>query len=357
MNNINNIEPVIDGYISNNCTVEEHGKAVEILKNPEYNGVLQFLLSKKWNQLETNAIELSEADKLDIRQSLSNIHHEIKLMEGNNENRSNFKRISRILINVAAILFFPLLFVSLWYFFSSRNPYQYNDSYITINTPAGSRLRSELPDGTIVWQNSSSTIKYPLNFTKRNRQVILTGEAYFEIKSDKLHPFYVRNKDLLIEVTGTKFNVKGYDDEETSSVVLEKGIVSVKKINTATSGQYKLVPGDKLEISRTKGDILDHDINIIKYVSWVDGKLIFRDDPLGEVLKNLGRWYNVQIVVNDPQGKFSNLPFNMTIQHESLSQILEYLKQALPITIKEVRLALKDNGNFNKQKYIIEYRK
>lgn len=357
MNNPNNTETLIDNYLRNSCTQDEYEKVIEVLKNKENNSVLHFLLSKKWSELETNAVELSEEDKKDLRQTISKIHHEINIFEENWEFRSNFKRMSRILINIAATLFFPILFFSLWYFFDTRTPYLYTDSYITIDTPAGSKLRSELPDGTVVWQNAASTIQYPRNFTKRNRQVILTGEAYFEVSSDKLHPFFVKTKNLLIEVTGTKFNVRGYEDEETASVVLEKGIVSVKSLNSPSFRQYKLIPGDKLESSPTRGEVLDHGIDVKKYVSWVDGKLIFRDDPLEEVLKRLGRWYNIEIDVNDPNGEFSNLPFNMTIQNESLPQILEYLRHAVPITIKEERLVIKDNGSFNKQKYIINFRK
>ena len=111
MNNKNNIEPLIDDYLRNSCTLEDYDKVVEILKNPEYNNVLQFLLSKKWSELETNTIELSEEDKKDIKQSLSNVHHEINLIEENWEFRSNFKKISRAFVNIAATLFFPILFV------------------------------------------------------------------------------------------------------------------------------------------------------------------------------------------------------------------------------------------------------
>ena len=356
MSKANEIEPLVDNYLRNSCSLEEYEKVIEILKNPEYNDVLHFLLSRKWSEDETNTDVLSEEDKKDIRQSLSNIHHEINLYEQEWEFKSSYKKISRILINIAATLLMPLLFVSIWYFVSSRNPYQKIDSYITINTPTGSTLRSELPDGTIVWQNSGSTIKYPQNFTRRNRQVILTGEAYFEVTSDKLHPFFVKTRDLLVEVTGTKFDVTDYEDEESSSIVLEKGIVSVKKLNSPFAPQYKLIPGDKFESSHTRGEMLIHGIDVQKYVSWINGKLIFRDEPLEEVLKRLSRWYNVEIVLNDPKGKFHDLPFNITIQKESLPQILEYLKHAVPITISEEKLVLKEDGSFNKPKYIIEYR-
>ncbi len=105
MSKANEIEPLVDNYLRNSCSLEEYEKVIEILKNPEYNDVLHFLLSRKWSEDETNTDELSEEDKKDIRQSLSNIHHEINLYEQEWEFKSSYKKISRILINIAATLY------------------------------------------------------------------------------------------------------------------------------------------------------------------------------------------------------------------------------------------------------------
>jgi ferric-dicitrate binding protein FerR (iron transport regulator) len=118
--------------------------------------------------------------------------------------------------------------ISIWYFYTSRRPYDHNDSFITINTPEGSKIKSELPDGTVIWQNSGSTIQYPRNFTRRNRQVILTGEAFFDVRTDKIHPFHVKTGELVVTVTGTRFNVSGYPEDAGATIVLESGEIKVK---------------------------------------------------------------------------------------------------------------------------------
>jgi transmembrane sensor len=357
MKKIEEIEFLIGNYLKDNCTREEFEKVIEILKDPNHNYDLRSILLNKWNDPESQVTSLTEEEKKEIRQSLSNIHHQINLLDEEWESESKLKKISDVFIKIAAALLLPVMVASLWYFFASRNPYRSTESFITVSTPNGSRIKTELPDGTVVWQNSGSTVKYPRNFTKRNRQVILTGEAYFDVKSDKLHPFFVTTRDLQICVSGTRFNVTGYEDEELSSIVLESGHITAKKLDSGSSHEYSLVPGDRLESIRGKGEELSHNVDVDRYISWIDGKLIFRNNPLEEVLKRLSRWYNVEIIMKDPNNRFSNLPFTMTIENESLPQILEYLKHAAPFSIKEEKLTIKEDGSFNKYRYIIEYKK
>lgn len=357
MGKIDEIASLIDKYFRNNCSREEFREVIEILKNPYHDLGLQSILSKIWNDPECQIGELSEEEKRELRLSLSTIHHNINLLGGSWESVSNFKKISNIFIKIAAALLLPVMIISLWYFFASRYPYQSTESYIAIDTPKGSKIKTELPDGTTVWQNSGSTVKYPRNFTRRNRQVFLTGEAFFDVKTDRLHPFFVTSGDLLIEVTGTRFNVTSYNDEEKSYIVLERGRITAKRLNSPSSQQFSLIPGDRLVNSRGIGGAVSHNADVEKYISWINDKLIFRDDPLEEILKSLSRWYNVDIVVNDPEGRFRNLPFTMTIGNENLPQILEYLKHAAPLIINKVKLVSQDNRSIKRQKYIISYRK
>lgn len=355
MKKIDRIALLISDYLRNDSSREEYDEAIEILKDPYSNLGLRSILSREWDELEKLDPELDENEKKDIRLLLPAIHHEINLSEGKWEPRSNFK-ISGILVKIAAILLLPVMVVSLWYFIDSRNPYQSTDSFITISTPNGSRIKTELPDGTIVWQNSGSVVKYPRNFTRRNRQVILSGEAFFDVRSDKMHPLYVTTRDLRIRVTGTRFNITSYDDEPESSVVLEKGKITVEKLDSGSSVEYFLLPGDRLIDSPRKGLAIFHNTDVEKYTSWIEGKLIFENDPLEVIMKKLSRWYSTEIVVNDPGNRFRNLPFTMTIENETLPQVLEYLRYAAPFSIKEEKLVLKEDGSFSKQKYVIEYR-
>ncbi len=355
MSNTDNIAPEIHKFLKGSCSPEEFDQVISMLKNPNQNLGLRNILFKTWNELEIEEYKLSEEEKSEIRNALSGIHHQINLTNEKWESRSDAKKIMTVITRIAAIFLLPVMVISTWYFYTSRRPYQHNDSFITINTPEGSKIKSELPDGTVIWQNSGSTIQYPRNFTRRNRQVILTGEAFFDVKTDNIHPFHVKTGELLVTVTGTRFNVSGYPEDAGTTIVLESGEITVKNSAASGAGQITLRPGDRLE-SRSRGETVYHNTDVQKHVSWIEGKLIFRDDPLGEIMTKLERWYNVEIEINDPEKRFSNLPFTMTIQYESLPQILEYLRHAAPFTIKEERISLQSDGSFKKPKYIIEFR-
>ena len=124
----------------------------------------------------------------------------------------------------AAILFIPLLIFSVWQLVSNFS--SNSGDYLTLETPMGSKMKTTLPDGTEVWQNAGTTLKYPSNFSERDRQVFLVGEAYFHVKSDEKHPFHVQTPEGTVTVTGTRFNVSNYESDESYSVVLEEGKVS-----------------------------------------------------------------------------------------------------------------------------------
>jgi len=356
MNKTNNIASEIHNFLKGSCSPQEFDQVISMLKNPNQNLGLRNVLFKTWNELEMDEYKLSEEEKSEIRNALSGIHHQINLTKEKWESKSDAKKIMTVITRVAAIFLLPVMAISIWYFYTSRRPYQYNDSFITINTPEGSKIKSELPDGTVIWQNSGSTIQYPRNFTRRNRQVILTGEAFFDVKTDKIHPFHVVTGELVVSVTGTRFNVSGYQEDAGATIVLESGEISVKNMTVPGGEPINLLPGNRLESHKGKGEVVYQNTDVQKHVSWIDGKLIFRDDPLIVIMKKLERWYNVEIEINDPEKQFINLPFTMTIQYESLPQILEYLRRAAPFTIREESLSLKSDGSFKKPKYIIEYK-
>lgn len=356
MDHTNNIAELIDRYLKNDSTQKQFQETITLLKDAKHHLGIYTDLSRMWEKYEVDETSFSEEEKKDLRQSLAVIHHQINLTEGAWKGRSSGRKVSSVLIRIAAVLLLPVMALSLWYFVSSREPYSPDGSYVTIDTPHGSKIRTELPDGTVVWQNSGSTLKYPREFTRNNRKVILTGEAFFDVTTDRLHPFYVTAGEVRIKVTGTRFNVSSYHGESTS-VVLESGrITALKEQDGEISRNYELIPGDRLLSFPGKGEKIIHNADVEKYVSWIEGKLIFRDDPLEEILTRLGRWYNVDIEVNDPQGKFRNLPFTMTIENETLSQVLEYLRHAAPFTIREEKMIRREDGSFKKPRYIIEYR-
>ena len=144
-------------------------------------------------------------------------------------------------------------------------------------TAAGQRAQTVLPDGSKVWLNASSKLVYHNSFWSSDRQIDLSGEAYFEVESDKEHPFIVKTKQLTVEATGTAFNVNAYAPDHVAAVTLVKGKVAVTIDQKKT---ISLSPGEKIDYNLGTALYNVNKTNTYKWCSWKDGILIFRDDPL-----------------------------------------------------------------------------
>ncbi len=154
--------------------------------------------------------------------------------------------------------------------------------------PFGKRSNLILADGTKVWLNSGTEVDFPSKFTGQTREITVNGEVYVEVKEDAQKPFIVRTKSMDIQVYGTSFNVSDYNDDLTKTVVLVEGSVSVKTIGQET----KLQPNRKLEI--TNGKITEQTVDVSEYISWTQGVMEFNETPVSEILKKVGRYYNVE---------------------------------------------------------------
>lgn len=175
----------------------------------------------------------------------------------------------------------------------------------TINIPRGKDYQVTLSDGTKVWLNADSKLIFPDHFTGSRRVVQLDGEAYFEVTKDKAHPFVVNNKLFSTVVLGTKFNMKTYD-ASNASVVLVEGKVSLQ---SKKNGAKKiLAPGQKAQLA-TSGIFDVQAVDTYSYVQWKDGYFYFNNVPLIDIMQELGRWYNVNIQVNNPRMMHTRLHF------------------------------------------------
>jgi ferric-dicitrate binding protein FerR (iron transport regulator) len=193
-----------------------------------------------------------------------------------------------------------------------------------------------LPDGTTGWLNGNSSVKYNGNFIT-NRQVTLTGEAFFDVFKDKRSPFRVSTNEINVEVLGTRFNIASYEDEENVEVVLEEGklVFNSKEMNKS----FTMSPNDLLIYDKSSGNISTEEVQPRKYLSWTEGKLVFRNDPLDVIARRLGRWYNVDVEVD---GIFPNdLRLRATFIDEGLEEVLALLKRSLAVDCKI------ENGNIN----------
>lgn len=207
---------------------------------------------------------------------------------------SGFRILMRHSVKWAAILF--LAFISSYLLLEA----QYHTSETADNTiivPAGQRVDLLLSDGTKVCLNSGSTFTYPSSFTNDIRNVSLNGEAYFEVSANKHKPFIVHTHICDVEVTGTKFNVEAYKNEDSFSAALMEGKISVKD-NMNPSNTVRLSPAHKVNFSQGKmlvSDISDYDVYL-----WKKGLICFKDLSFVELMKRVEKYYGVKTFIENP---------------------------------------------------------
>ena len=199
--------------------------------------------------------------------------------------------------------------------------------YNELNVPYGKTFALILSDGTEVHLNAGTTLKYPVNFLNgQNRQVFLTGEAFFKVSKDIEHPFIVESNDLNIRVLGTSFNVSSYSENKNISTVLVEGAVRLYgKDELYSEEKSKLLqPGKKAEWDKENQKITIQKVNTSFYTSWIDGTLVIEKLRFPEIIKRLERHYNIKIKNNNKE--LDNQVFTATFQVENIQEVLESFK-------------------------------
>jgi ferric-dicitrate binding protein FerR (iron transport regulator) len=196
----------------------------------------------------------------------------------------------------------------------------------TMRTPRGGQYRLTLPDGTQVWLNAASSITYPAAFTGRQRNVKVSGEAYFEVTKDNERPFVVDVEGgAPVEVLGTHFNINGYTDEGGVKTTLLEGIVRIDRVI--------LKPGQQAQMGR-QGLAVMNNVNIDKVMAWKNGLFNFEDVGLKEVMRQLERWYDIEVVY---EKDVPDIRFEGEISRNiNLSNLLKVLARA------EVKFRIED---------------
>jgi ferric-dicitrate binding protein FerR (iron transport regulator) len=189
-----------------------------------------------------------------------------------------------------------------------------------ITTPIGCKYKISLPDGSLVWLNSASSLKFSMAFNQLDRKVYLTGEAYFEVAKNKLKPFKVLANNTVVQVLGTHFNVHAYNDEKAVKTTLLEGSVKIY-----TGGRSKtIMPGQQAYIKLNSPKIKIQPIDVHKSVAWKNDLFIFDGEDMESVMKQVARWYNVEVEYKDgiPQTHISG----SISRNNNLSQILNMLE-------------------------------
>jgi ferric-dicitrate binding protein FerR (iron transport regulator) len=204
----------------------------------------------------------------------------------------------------------------------SENP----NLYTSVCTENGQRSKVVLPDSSIVWLNSGTTVSYPGDFSGQNRKVVLEGQAFFQVTHKNNDPFLVQANGLVVTVLGTKFDINAYPQEDEIAVVLESGKIELTH-QERKSFSYMMKPGEKATLSLSDDSKMKvSSVNASVYSSWKDGKLIFRNSTMENVVERLRRWYNVDIEIADPE--VYNSVYTGTIKNESYEEIFRLIEIA-----------------------------
>ena len=195
----------------------------------------------------------------------------------------------------------------------------------TINVPYGKRFNLQLSDGTDVYLNSGTIMKYPVSFLpNQTRSVHIEGEAFFNVKKAANSIFEVRSNQITASVYGTKFNFKNFSEDFSSDIVLVEGSLGISNENTTDINM--LSPGYKASIDKEIFKISKSKVNSKIYTSWVDGDVIFRNETFDQIIQKLQRLYNITIINNS---KISNQLFNASInvEEEKIEDVLGYFNK------------------------------
>lgn len=331
----------LNDYYESKSTDQDAGYVQKVFTDDESEKELNTLLSKQFYRLFLE--EDGDWEKSD--ETLYRIHYNINVQRADKENSSTF-RLLKWSYRIAGVIL--LLAASYFGYTGYLKQEKVLESSIEITSPAWARTQFTLPDGSTGWLNNRSSLSYSGNFLN-DRQVYLNGEAFFDVTRYKNTQFTVNTDEIKINVTGTRFNVTSFSNDENIEVVLEEGKINISDKEEIQS--LEVQPNDLVIFNKTEKYFTTSIVEPQKYLSWTEGKLIFRNDPIDIIAKRLERWYNVEVSL---VGNFrSDLGFRGTFIDESLEEVLYFLKRSLPLDYKIETGTMGSDGTYNTKRVII----
>ena len=203
--------------------------------------------------------------------------------------------------------------------------------YSEIKVPFGQMSQLKLSDGTKIWLNSGTTLRYPEKFAENSRSVTVEGEAYFEVSKMAHKPFTVNTHDMKVEVLGTSFNLSAYPEDAITSATLVEGKIDIQTSAGNTIAQ--LTKGQMATKNKNETKVEIQNVKTAFYAAWIDGKIYFDDEPLDQIAVKLERWFNVEIVFANERLK-SHRFTGTILKNKPVDQIMQALELISPIRFK-----------------------
>ena len=341
---------LIRKYYQNKCSAEERRFVEQCFVDVQCAKGITEAAKQEWEKIS------AEGDNKGLLSNiLYKIHYNIRLDEFRKlKERRWITRAKSAFIRISAAVLIPLTFFTVWLWQGQNKLSDSQLVFTEIHAPYGSRVRFDLPDGSSGWLNSGSSLKFPIEFANNERKVILNGEGYFDVIRNPKKTFIVSTKYYQVRAIGTSFNVMAYSDLDSfEEVTLESGKVRIEKVKKdGTSAKIMdLKPGQHARLDHISNSIKIANNETVKYTSWKDGKLIFRNDPLERVIMNLERYFNIEIEVEDEQ--LYKYHFHATFEEETLFETLRLLKLSSAIDYKILAREKNNDGSYKKLKIIL----
>ncbi|MDZ7757965.1 FecR family protein [Rhodohalobacter sp.] len=333
------IWPVIVRYLDGIVDDSDSKKLEEWLAENSENRRVLHSVSQIWKASEER-LQNALIEELNLEEDWERISDHISQSDVKEKNARvlKFKRLRKRqqffsnLMKVAALV---LVAVASGYLTLQYAPGQqqkvHQSVFNEIQTSAAERARVELGDGSRVTLNAASKLIMPETFSQSSREVELHGQAFFDIESDKNRPFRIQTRSGLIEVVGTSFDVRSYSDEDVIEVVVREGTVEVSQESD---------PSQKLIVNEGyKGSILvaENKLNLVwtedldSYFAWMDGRLVFKKDPLHKVFRHIERIYDIEIIYTGSDETLLEKEFSADLKTRSVKEVMDVIKMAMDI--------------------------
>lgn len=338
-------------YLQGNCSEAEFQQILSWIKEGATSTSGRSIIQELWNEFEPTA---GTSEKAKYSRILDKIHHQINLSQSKEayiiQKTAGQRTLLSFITKAAAILLLPVLSILIYTTLSNKDQYSQNTNEIIVEAPAGSRMNFELGDGTKVWLNHGSKLKYPYRFDGKIRKVFLTGEAYFVVAHSQEVPFVVGTNNIEVKATGTTFNVSAYPDDDLVETTLVEGMVILYGKNNNQKIK-SLSPGECLKYNYSKSAYTVESDNTNRYTAWKDGRLVFRNDSLEQITKKLARWFNVEVVITNE--KVKEFTYTATFTDETLVKVLELMTIPTPVSYKMSDIKRLPDGSYTRQKVLI----
>jgi transmembrane sensor len=347
-----NIKNLLDKYVQGKLDRDELDFLFHSINHHLHDEEILAWYYRYWDEAETRTKKIKSSAVFNkIKEQLNAPEAFSRKKDFSDNKQSVVRKIFLNSLKFAAIFVIGFFLAAILFRNDSTLRFEENTSLNQVSIPLGSKSKIVLSDGSQVWLNSGSTIKYPGNFNRNRREIYFAGEAFFDIKRDESRPFIVRTSEINIKVLGTQFNVKSYPEENTVETTVISGSVEIetKPFNSLQKQHLKLQPNQKATFSKLTSELdvlteankpqkiepkpvgnvlITEKINTEVVTAWKDDKLIFAKERFEDILTKLERWYDVDIILEDD--KLRDYTYTGTFQKESLEQALDALKLATP---------------------------